>query len=109
MGAESGPHQIRGNADIVIAEWMDPRVEVAFTNIRDLATSGARGDTTWSGIPLTDGRFGSPTNPVRKSVVAISRQFMAAGRKLAAASGLNQRCLCRSRINHVEVSEWTHA
>lgn len=60
MGAAaSRPREIRGDADITIAELANPGVEVAFTNIRDLGTGDARDDMTWSGIPLAGGRFGT--------------------------------------------------
>lgn len=57
--AASRRREIRGDADITIAELANPSVAVAFTNIRDLGAGDARGDMTWSGIPLTGGRFGT--------------------------------------------------
>ena len=56
------------------------------------------------------GAFGEPTMPTRKPAVTASREFMEAGCKLAvSARRVNPWCLCRSRINHVEEIEWTHA
>ena len=57
--AASRSHRIRGDADIAIADFANPGVGVAFTNIQDRDTGGSRGDMTWSGIPLTDGSFGT--------------------------------------------------
>ena len=57
--AASRPNEIRGDADLTIADFADPRIGVAFTSIRDLATGAPRDDMTWSAIPLTDGRFGT--------------------------------------------------
>ncbi|MDE2790243.1 MAG: transferrin-binding protein-like solute binding protein [Paracoccaceae bacterium] len=50
-------HQLRGDADITIADFMNPSVDVAFTNIRNLNTGDIRNDMTWNGIPLTAGGF----------------------------------------------------
>ena len=55
----SRAREIRGDADITIAEFANPSVEVAFTNIRELGTGDMRDDMTWSGIPLAGGRFGT--------------------------------------------------
>ena len=62
----SRSHRIRGDADITIADFTDPRIGVAFTNIQDIDTGGARGDMAWSGIPLVDGGFatGSDGNSI---------------------------------------------
>lgn len=50
---------IQGDAAITIADFTDPRVDVAFTGIKNLDSGSARGDMTWSGIPLTSGGFGT--------------------------------------------------
>lgn len=50
-------HLLRGDADITIADFMNPSVDVAFTNIRNLNTDALRNDMTWSGIPLAAGSF----------------------------------------------------
>lgn len=50
-------HLLRGDADITIADFMNPSVDVAFTNIRNLNTGDIRNDMTWNGIPLTAGGF----------------------------------------------------
>ena len=61
--------EVRGDADLTIADFADPRIGVAFTNIRDLATGAPRDDMTWSGIALTDGGFamGSDGNSIQGS------------------------------------------
>ena len=51
--------EVRGDADLTVADFADPSLAVAFTNIEDLGTGAPRDDMTWSGIPLTDGGFGT--------------------------------------------------
>ncbi len=62
----SRSHRIRGDADITIADFTDPRIGVAFTNITDLDSGGTRGDMAWSEIPMVDGGFatGSDGNSI---------------------------------------------
>ena len=52
---------VRGNATLVIDDFADPSVDVAFSNLHDLET-GARLDNrsiaAWEGIPLNGGSFG---------------------------------------------------
>ena len=52
---------VRGDATLVIDDFADPSVDVAFTNLHDLET-GARLDNrsiaAWEGIPLDGGSFG---------------------------------------------------
>lgn len=50
---------IRGDADLTVADFNDPQVDVAFTNIGNIDTGGSRDDMTWSRIPLTSGSFGT--------------------------------------------------
>ena len=71
----SRSHRIRGDADVIIADFTDPRIGVAFTNIQDIDTGGARGDMAWSGIPLVDGGFatGSDGNSIEFVVPSFSR------------------------------------
>ena len=59
-------HVIQGDADITIADFSDPKVGVAFTNIHDLDAGTQRADMTWSDIAVTAGGFqtGSDGNSV---------------------------------------------
>ena len=58
MGASgSRPREIRGDADIVIPQFANPSVDVAFTNVREPGTGEVRDDMTFNGIPLVGGRF----------------------------------------------------
>ena len=59
-------HQLRGDVDISIADFMNPSVDVNFSNIRDLNTDDSRTNITWSGIPIVDGSFqqGSDENSI---------------------------------------------
>ena len=52
-------HQIRGDADITIADLSDPALDVAFTNISDVDAGQRRADMTWDDVSLTDGGFGT--------------------------------------------------
>ena len=60
--SQPSTHRIRGDADLTIADFTNPTVGVAFSDIRDLDTEGSRGDMTWSGISLTNGSFGTGTD-----------------------------------------------
>ena len=46
-------HVLRGDAEIVIADFLDPKASVAFTNIYDLDVAEPRGDMTWSDLPIS--------------------------------------------------------
>ena len=67
MDPASGFARIRGNADITIADFMNPRVNVDFTRIKDLNTNRSRDNMNWSGIPLHGGGFktGSDGNSIQ--------------------------------------------
>ena len=56
-GTATQDHVIQGDADITIADFSDPQVDVAFTNIYDLDAGTQRDDMTWGGIDLASGRF----------------------------------------------------
>ena len=56
-GTATNGNNIQGDAAISIADFADPKVDVAFTGIYDLDTRGARANMTWSEIPLSDGSF----------------------------------------------------
>lgn len=51
-------HVLRGDAEIVIADFLDPKASVAFTNIYDLDVAERRDDMTWGDLPVADGGFG---------------------------------------------------
>ena len=53
---------IQGDAEITIADFADPQVDVAFTQIFDLETETQRSDMNWSGIQVTAGGFASGTD-----------------------------------------------
>ncbi len=53
---------IQGNAEITIADFADPQVDVAFTQIFDLETEIQRSDMNWVGIQVTAGGFASGTD-----------------------------------------------
>ena len=50
-------NRVRGNATVTIDDFSSPRMDVAFTNIRDTATNAHHGDMTWTSLPLTGGTF----------------------------------------------------
>ena len=50
---------IQGNAEITIADFADPQVDIAFTQVFDLINQTQRGDMTWTGIQVTAGGFSS--------------------------------------------------
>lgn len=52
-------NRIRGDADLTIADFADPKLDVAFTNISDVDAGRRRADMTWDDIPLTRGGFGT--------------------------------------------------
>ena len=60
--AANREHVIQGDAGITIADFSDPKIDVAFTNIHDLNARSKRGDMTWSKIPLKDGGFKTGSN-----------------------------------------------
>jgi len=51
--------RVRGDADLTIADFTDPKLDVAFTNISDVDAGRRRADMTWDRVPLTDGGFGT--------------------------------------------------
>ena len=48
---------IAGDAEIVIPDFTDPRADVTFTNVRDLAAESDRDDMEWTAIPVANGGF----------------------------------------------------
>lgn len=60
-------NEIRGNADLTIGDFADPRIDVAFTNISDVDAGRRRADMTWEGVPVRGGGFstGSDGNSVQ--------------------------------------------
>lgn len=53
-------NRIRGDADLTIADFADPTLDVAFTNIMDVDDANRRrADMTWDDVPLTAGSFGT--------------------------------------------------
>ena len=61
-GAAAQGHIIQGDAAITIADFSNPRVDVAFTNVYDLDAGSRRDNMTWDDIPLADGDFGKGTD-----------------------------------------------
>lgn len=57
VGFDTDAGEVRGDADVTIADFMKPQVEVAFTRISDLDTGSRRDDMVWSDVPLADGGF----------------------------------------------------
>ena len=61
-------NRIRGDADLTIADFADPKLDVAFTNIIDIDDSSRRrADMTWDDVPVTSGGFetGSHGNSIQ--------------------------------------------
>ncbi len=58
---------IQGDAEIVIADFSNPKVRVEFTEIYDLNAGSHRKDMKWNEIPVTQGSFedGSDTNSIK--------------------------------------------
>lgn len=66
FGSETGPAtasapiaSVAGDAEISIANFLDPQVAVNFRNIEEVGSGRAREDIGWTGIPLADGAFRS--------------------------------------------------
>lgn len=57
--SSAGIASVVGDAEISIANFLDPQVEVNFRNVEEVGSGGAREDIGWSDIPLTDGAFRS--------------------------------------------------
>ena len=53
---------VRGDADITLSNLNDPRIDVAFTRIRNVNGGGSRDDMRWNGLRLSFGRFKSGTD-----------------------------------------------
>ncbi|MCE2494729.1 MAG: hypothetical protein J4F40_19395 [Alphaproteobacteria bacterium] len=80
---------VRGDATLVIDDFADPSVDVAFSNLHDLET-GARLDNrsiaAWEGIPLDGGSFGKKP---AAGTDYIQGQFL--GENHAGVTGVFQR------------------
>lgn len=50
-------NRIRGDADLTIADFSDPALDVAFTNIRDVDAGRTLADMAWDNVPMTNGGF----------------------------------------------------
>ena len=48
---------IQGEAEITIRDFLNPTVDVGFSNVFDLAAGTSRLDMSWQDIPLTSGEF----------------------------------------------------
>ena len=48
---------IVGDAEIAIPDFTDPKADVTFANVRDLAAESDRDDMEWTGIPVGNGGF----------------------------------------------------
>ena len=55
-GPTSG-NRVRGSAELAIANFEDPAVDVTFTDIIDTRTGLALGDIFWSDLPVSHGAF----------------------------------------------------
>ena len=80
---------VRGDATLVIDDFADPSVDVAFSNLHDLETGARlnnRSIASWEGIPLDGGSFGQ--KPAR-STDYIQGQFL--GENHAGVAGVFQR------------------
>ena len=49
---------ILGDATLTVDDFMNPAVDVALTNLRDLDANAPRRNMTWNNIPLGNGSFG---------------------------------------------------
>ena len=54
---DSGGNMILGDAEVVLTDFADPRVDVMFSGLQDLDTGSARDDMSWLGLQVTDGAF----------------------------------------------------
>ena len=52
-------HAIQGDAEITLADFLNPMVDVGFFNVFDLAAGMARDDMNWEDIPVMKGSFQS--------------------------------------------------
>ena len=80
---------VRGDATLVIDDFADPCIDVAFSNLHDLETGATldnRSIEPWKGIPLDGGSFGE--KPAR-STDYIQGQFL--GENHAGVAGVFQR------------------
>lgn len=50
-------HTILGDVEISIADMLNPRVDIAFTNLLDIDANAPRSSMTWSDVELNDGAF----------------------------------------------------
>lgn len=55
--SESRGHTILGDVDLSIADILNPRVEIAFTNLFDFDANAPRSSMTWSDVEVNDGAF----------------------------------------------------
>ncbi|MCY4540783.1 MAG: transferrin-binding protein-like solute binding protein [Rhodobacteraceae bacterium] len=55
--AASRPALVRGDADVTVADFNNPRIDVTFTNVRNVNGGGMKDDMNWNGLELTLGRF----------------------------------------------------
>lgn len=53
-------NRLRGDADLTIADFTNPKLDVAFTDISDADDADRRrADMTWDDVPVTSGGFGT--------------------------------------------------
>ena len=55
--ADSRFNSVRGDADLTIADFADPKLDVAFTNIRNVDAGRRWANMTWGDVPMTSGGF----------------------------------------------------
>ena len=69
VGVDMAPSRfgtVRGDADITIGDFAAPKLDVAFTRIRDVDTGRRRNDMRWHDVPMSGGGFeaGSDGNSI---------------------------------------------
>ena len=54
---DSGGAMILGDAEVILTDFANPRVDVNFSGLKDLDTGFAREDMSWVGLAVADGAF----------------------------------------------------
>ena len=56
-GTDARGDRVQGDAEISIADFADPTLEIAFTGVRNLVRGSEYADMRWSGVEMTSGAF----------------------------------------------------
>lgn len=55
-------NSIREDAEVTIADFTDLKIDIAFTNFRDVDAGLQRADMTWDDVPMTSSGFATGSN-----------------------------------------------